>query len=104
VHQFCKIGQHAFTGMGTAVGKDVPAYITVNGSPAEAHGINTEGLRRRGFSPETINLLRKAYKIVYRQSLTVEMALAVLEDLAAEFSEVATFRDSIKASSRGITR
>jgi UDP-N-acetylglucosamine acyltransferase len=104
VHQFCKIGQHAFTGMGTAVGKDVPAYITVNGSPAEAHGINTEGLRRRGFSPETINLLRKAYKIVYRQGNTVEEALAQLTAMLEQCPEVQLLIDSLRQSGRGIVR
>ena len=54
VHQFCKIGQHSFSGMGTAIGKDVPAYVTVSGSPAEARTINAEGLRRRGFSDAAI--------------------------------------------------
>jgi UDP-N-acetylglucosamine acyltransferase len=74
------------------------------GTPARARSINIEGLRRRGFNEEAIMALRRAYKIVYRQGLTVEMALAALAELAEQYPEVATFRDSIKASGRGITR
>jgi len=104
VHQFCHMGEHSFSGMQTAIGKDVPAYVMAYGTPAKARSINIEGLRRRGFNEEAIMALRRAYKIVYRQGLTVEMALAGLVELANEFPEVATFRDSIQASSRGITR
>lgn len=104
VHQFCKIGPHAFTGMGTAVGKDVPAYITVNGSPAAAFGINSEGLKRRGFSAETINNLRKAYKIIYRQGHTVEEAMPQLAAMLGECPEVRMLIDSLVQSSRGIVR
>ena len=104
VHQFCHIGAHAFAGMGAAIGKDVPAYVTVSGNPAEARSMNFEGLRRRGFSSEAMQALRRAYKIVYRQGFTIEEALVELEDVAAQFAEVAVFRDSILTSSRGITR
>jgi UDP-N-acetylglucosamine acyltransferase len=69
VHQFCHIGAHSFSGMGTAIGKDVPAFVTVFGNPAEARSMNFEGMRRRGFSAETITALRRAYKTVYRQGL-----------------------------------
>ena len=74
VHQFCKIGEHSFSGMATGIGKDVPAYVTVSGSPAEAKTINIEGLRRRGFSSDAISQLRRAFKIVYRQGLTIDIA------------------------------
>lgn len=104
VHQFCKIGAHSFSGMGTAIGKDVPAYVTVSGAPAEAKTINTEGLRRRGFSPEAINQLRRAFKIVYRQGLTLELALERLETMLRETPEVKVLIDSIRASERGIVR
>ena len=104
VHQFCHIGAHSFAGMGTAIGKDVPAYVTVSGNPAEARSMNFEGLRRRGFSAESIQALRRAYKTVYRQGLTIEEALAELVEPSLQFPEVAVFRDSIQASSRGITR
>ncbi|TWC43184.1 acyl-[acyl-carrier-protein]--UDP-N-acetylglucosamine O-acyltransferase [Pseudomonas sp. SJZ079] len=104
VHQFCHIGAHSFAGMGTAIGKDVPAYVTVSGNPAEARSMNFEGLRRRGFSAEAIQALRRAYKTVYRQGLTIEQALLELAEPSAQFPEVAVFRDSIESSKRGITR
>ncbi|MBU1331247.1 MAG: acyl-ACP--UDP-N-acetylglucosamine O-acyltransferase [Gammaproteobacteria bacterium] len=104
VHQFCHIGAHSFAAMGTAIGKDVPAYVTVSGNPAEARSMNFEGLRRRGFSAESIQALRRAYKTVYRQGLTIEEALAELAEPSEQFPEVAVFRDSILASKRGITR
>lgn len=104
VHQFCHIGAHSFAAMGTAIGKDVPAYVTVSGNPAEARSMNFEGLRRRGFSAEAIHALRRAYKTVYRQGLTIEEALKDLAEPSIEFPEVAVFRDSIQASQRGITR
>ncbi len=104
VHQFCKIGAYSFTGMGSAVGKDIPAYVTVNGSPAAAKGTNSEGLRRRDFSPEAISAIKKAYKIIYRQGLTVDESLAQLKELAAKQPEVQMMIDSLQNSDRGIVR
>ncbi len=104
VHQFCKIGAHSFSGMGTAIGKDVPAFVTVAGSPAEAKTINAEGLRRRGFSPQTISELRRAYKIIYRQSLTLDVALQRLEEMAKETPEIEVLVESLNHSERGIVR
>jgi len=104
VHQFCRIGEHSFSGMGTAIGKDVPAYITVSGSPAEAKTINSEGLRRRGFSSESIYELRRAFKILYRQGLTLEIALQRMETMLSDAPHVQVLIDSIRASERGIVR
>jgi UDP-N-acetylglucosamine acyltransferase len=104
VHQFCQIGPHAFSGMGSAIGKDVPAYITVSGSPAQAKTINLEGLRRRGFSSEAIGQLRRAFKILYRQGLTLDLALQRLETTLHKTPEVQVLIDSIRASERGIVR
>lgn len=104
VHQFCRIGAHSFTGMGTAVGKDIPAYVMANGNPAEAKSINAEGLRRRGFTADDISTLMKAYKIVYRRGLTVDESLAELETLVTECPAVQLFIESIRASTRGIVR
>ncbi len=104
VHQYCHIGAHSFTAMGAAVGKDIPAFVTVAGNPAEARSMNFEGMRRRGFTEEAIQALRRAYKAVYRQGLTVEEALVSLTESAAEHPEVALFCESIRRSSRGITR
>lgn len=104
IHQFCRIGEHSFSGMGTAIGKDVPAYMTVSGSPAEARTINSEGLRRRGFSSDSIHQLRRAFKILYRQGLTLELALQRLETMLSDAPEVQVLIDSIRASERGIVR
>jgi UDP-N-acetylglucosamine acyltransferase len=104
VHQFCKIGAHSFSGMGTAIGKDVPAYVTVSGAPAEVKTINTEGLRRRGFSADAISQLRRAFKILYRQGLTIDIALQRLELMVRETPEIELLIDSIRSSERGIVR
>jgi UDP-N-acetylglucosamine acyltransferase len=104
VHQFCQIGAHSFSGMASSIGKDVPAYITVSGSPAQAKTINLEGLRRRGFSSEAISQLRRAFKILYRQGLTLELALQRLEIMFHQTPEVVVLIDSVRASERGIVR
>ena len=104
VHQFCKIGAHSFSGMGTAIGKDVPAYITVAGSPAQAKTINSEGLRRRGFDAHTLAELRRAYKIIYRQGLTLDVAIQRLETMVAETPQIEVLVESLRASERGIVR
>lgn len=104
VHQFCKIGAHSFSGMGTSIGKDVPAYITVAGSPAEAKTINIEGLRRRGFDSAEISTLRRAFKILYRQGLTLDVAVERLQTMASETPSLQPLIDSLMQSQRGIVR
>ncbi|MBB3060240.1 acyl-ACP--UDP-N-acetylglucosamine O-acyltransferase [Microbulbifer rhizosphaerae] len=104
VHQYCSIGEHAFTGMGAAIGKDVPAYVMVAGHPAEAKTINAEGLRRRGFTREEISLISRAYKMVYRRGLTLQEALEALIELREESPVIQPWIDSLKSSSRGIVR
>lgn len=104
VHQFCSIGAHSFSGFGCHISKDVPAYVTVSGSPAEAKTINVEGLKRRGFSSDAISAIRRAYKIIYRQGLTVDEALNALQPLIAEHPEVELMAASLKQSQRGIVR
>ncbi len=104
VHQYCRIGDHCFTGMGSAIGKDIPAFVMVAGAPAEARTINAEGLKRRGFSTEDINALTKAYKLIYRRSLTLDDAITELEGLVVESPHVQTLINSLRASTRGIVR
>ncbi|EED36816.1 acyl-(acyl-carrier-protein)-UDP-N-acetylglucosamine O-acyltransferase [Luminiphilus syltensis NOR5-1B] len=104
VHQFCKLGAHSFSGMGTAIGKDVPAYVTVAGSPAQAKTINLEGLRRRGFGSHAINEIRRAYKIIYRQGLTLDVAIERLENMVSQTPEIQLLIDSLRNSERGIVR
>jgi len=86
VHQFCKIGAHAMTGVGTVVLHDIPPFVMASGNTAAPHGLNSEGLRRRGFDADTIALLRRAYRTLYRSELTLQQArerlLAQLQELA----------------------
>lgn len=104
VHQFCKIGPHVMCGTCSVVLKDIPAYIMANGNTAEPHGINTEGLKRRGFSKDAITQLRRAYKIVYRSKLTTPQALAELQKMVADCPEILPLIESIESSTRGIIR
>ena len=104
VHQFCRIGAHCFTGMGSTIGKDVPAYVMVNGNPAGAKSINAEGLRRRGFSREEIAAINKSFKLVYRRGLTVDEALLELTALQEAFSCIDLLIESLRSSTRGIVR
>lgn len=104
VHQFCKIGAHAFTAMGSAIGKDVPAFVTVSGNPAEAKSINTEGLRRRGYTKEQLAAISKAFKLVYRRGLRLEEAIALLKDMALAEPALNLLIESLLSSQRGIVR
>lgn len=104
VHQFCHIGSHSFTGMGSAVGKDVPAFVMVNGAPAAAKSINSEGLRRRGFSKDEIAVINRAFKVIYRRGLTVEEALAQLRPMAEDCAPLSMMIESLQISKRGIVR
>jgi len=84
VHQFCKVGPHAMTGTGTIVLHDVPPYVMASGNPSAPHGLNVEGLRRRGFEADTITMLRRAYRTLYRSELTLQQAREQLgRELAA---------------------
>ena len=104
VHQFCRIGAYAFSAMGTVILKDVPPFVTVAGSSASPHGLNAEGLRRRGFPPPVAKALKTAYKTVYKRGLTLDAAIEQLTDLAKEFAEVNRFRAFVRSSGRGIVR
>lgn len=104
IHQFCHIGTHAFIGMKSGLHQDVPPYVMAEGFNASARGINSEGLKRRGFSAEDIAAIKRAYKLVYRQSLTVKEALPKLRELAQECVHVTPFADFIEQSTRGIVR
>ncbi|ATJ84193.1 acyl-ACP--UDP-N-acetylglucosamine O-acyltransferase [Halomonas beimenensis] len=103
IHQFCRVGDHAMAGGGSIITKDTPAYVMINGNPAQAHGLNLVGLRRRGFAKEAIHALGEAYKLVYRQGMTVDQALT---EIRARYSlpETEAFAASIEASTRGIVR
>lgn len=104
VHQFCKIGAHCFTAMNSVINMDVPPYIMVSGHMAKPHGLNSEGLKRRGFSAEGLTALRRAYRILYRSNLTLAQAIEQLKGLARQTAEVAAFVEFLERSSRGIVR
>ncbi len=102
VHQFTKIGAHAFLAGGAIVTRDVPPYVMVAGNPAAPHAVNSEGLKRRGFTPEQVRNIRQAYRIVYRSELRLVEALERLD--AREQPEVRTFATFIRNSGRSIVR
>lgn len=108
VHQFCKIGAHAFIGMYTSLTQDVPPFVLVSGNPAGARGINIEGLKRRGFTRAQIDGIRAAYKLVYRSNLTLEEAKAALaeeEKLSADAAgPIGAMREFLGLATRGIVR
>ena len=104
VHQYCAIGSYSFCAMGSSINKDVPAYVKVMGNPAKPFGINVTGIKRAGYSKESIEALRSAYRTIYRKKLTVDEALKETSDLRKEFKEVNIFLTSIEKSTRGISR
>lgn len=104
IHQFCHIGSFAMLAGGTTLFKDVPAYVMAAGNPAVARGMNYEGMKRRGWSSQTINTLRRAYKVVFRDGLTLEQAIPQLEAMLVDAVELQPFIDSLKQSTRGIAR
>ncbi len=104
VHQFCIIGEHAMTAFAAGVHKDVPPYVMAAGYRAEPAGLNTEGLKRRGFSAEQIANIKNVYKILYRQGLPYEEARAQIVALADTAPELAVFKDFFAVSERGVIR
>lgn len=104
IHQFCKVGAHVITAVGSVVFKDIPPYVTAAGYDAKPHGINSEGLKRRGFSTEAILEIKRAYKILYRQNLTLEEAKIELSNKVRQHEEINLLVDFLNTSSRGIVR
>ena len=104
VHQFSKVGAHSFMANNAAVTRDVPPYLLVAGTPAEPKGVNSEGLKRRGFSPEQIANIRNAYRVLYRTGLKLAAATEQLRALAADQPELLPFVQFLAASERGIVR
>jgi UDP-N-acetylglucosamine acyltransferase len=104
IHQFCKVGAHAFLANNAAVTRDVPPYVMAVGGPARPHSINSEGLKRRGFSAEQIRNLRNAYRTLYRSGLRLEDALEQLRAAAETQPEVQLLVDFIPQSTRSLVR
>lgn len=104
VHQFCRIGAYSFAAIASVVTMDVPPYMMIAGNTASTHGLNREGLKRNGFSAETIETLKRAYRTLYRSNLTLAEALERLRELAARSPEVERLVQFVRASERGIVR
>ena len=104
VHQFAKIGEYAFIGGKTGVPKDIPPYVIAAGERASLRGLNTVGLKRQGFSRQTLTQLKKAYRIIFRIGLTLNEAIERVQAEVEQIPEVVRFIEFIKSSERGITR
>ena len=104
IHQFCRIGAYAFIAAATYVGKDVLPYLMISGTVASPCGINTVGLRRRSFTAQTIDNLRRAYKIIFRKGFTIQQAITELEMMQIECPEIIPMIDGLNQSTRGIVR
>jgi len=104
VHQHCKIGAHAFLAGGAIVTRDVPPYVMVAGNHAVPHAVNSEGLKRRGYTEEQIRAIREAYRLVYRSDLKLSDALQQIEPSAEKRPELRLFVDFIRSSTRSIVR
>ena len=104
IHQFVRIGAHSFIGGGLRVSKDVPPFILAMGDPLRFGGLNRVGLQRRGFDDDRLNILKQAYKIIYRSKLTLEQAAAEIENSLKVNSDIEYLLKFLKASERGIIR
>jgi UDP-N-acetylglucosamine acyltransferase len=104
VHQFCRIGAHSFCAMGSVISKDVPPYVTVGGHPAAPHGLNTEGLRRRGFDNQALQNIKRAYKLLYKDHLKLHEATDAIREMAQECPEISLLADFLDSSERSIVR
>jgi UDP-N-acetylglucosamine acyltransferase len=104
VHQFCQIGAHVMTGVGTVVLQDIPPYVTASGNPVAPHGINSEGLKRRGFSSDAIMAIKRAYKTLYKSGLTLEQAREAILGQADTHPELHLLADFLSRTERGIVR
>ncbi len=104
IHQFCKVGAHAFIANNAAVTRDVPPYVMAVGQPAAAHSVNSEGLKRRGFTPDQIRNIRSAFRLLYRSGLKLADATAQLEALAREQPELRLVAEFLPQSTRSIVR
>ena len=104
VHQFCALGVHSFTAFSSGIAKDVPPYVMVGGFSAEPHGLNTEGLKRRGFNADTIAQLKQAYRTLYRSKLSLQDAIEALRVQAADCAEVGVMVEFLEKQKRGIVR
>lgn len=104
VHQFCRIGAHSITGMGTIVLQDIPPYVKASGNPARPYGINSEGMQRRGFSRDELAAVKRAYRTLYRSSLTLDEAKQALAEASRAEPRLELLVEFVAAPGRGIIR
>ena len=104
IHQFCKIGAHAFLGAGGIILRDVPPFVMVSGHKNIPQGINSEGLKRRGFEKDEVLAIKRAYKVIYRAGNTIEEAIDALETPANDHDGVARMVEFLRHAERGIIR
>ena len=104
VYQFCSLGAHSLTAYGSGISMDVPPYVTVGGTPARPHGLNMEGLRRRGFSEAARKVLKQAYKTLYRENRPLQDAIAELKGKVNECAELEVLVSFLETRQRGIVR
>ena len=104
VHQFCKIGAHAFTGMGSLINADVPPFVVVAGPYARPRGVNSEGLKRRGFDADRIGAIKRAYRTLYVSGLPLAEARGRLAEQATDSDDIAAMLDFIDRSERSLGR
>lgn len=104
VHQFCHVGAHSFCGMGSVISQDVPNFVTVSGNLAVPRGLNLEGLKRRGYDQDQINLVKKSYRVLYRKGNRLDAAINEIESLNDEHETLSGLVHFLKNSSRGIVR
>ncbi len=104
IHQFVRVGNYAYVGGKSAVVKDIPPFVLASGDRAKLHGLNNEGLKRHGFSRETLSVLKKAYRIIFRIGLNVNEAVERVKAEVEQIPEIVNLIDFIQSSERGITR
>ena len=104
IHQFCKVGSHSFTGGGAIILRDIPPYVMISGTKHIPQGINSEGLKRRGFEKDAIMQIKRAYKAIYRDGNTANEAISILDGMAEQTPEVGMLATFLKQSERGIIR
>ncbi len=104
VHQFVHIGAHSFSGLGSTVKRDIPPYVLTDGNPAKPYGINSEGLRRRGFSDDAIKEIKQAYKIIYKKKMKLADAIDAIKEMSEDRPELVVMADFFVGHERSIVR
>ncbi len=104
IHQYCTVGEHSFTSFASHVNQSIPPYVTVSGEKAKARGVNTEGLKRRGYTADQIRQIRRAYKILYRSGLTMEDARTELAQMADDSTEIKPLVDFLDITEKSMIR